>query len=104
MSAQLHESENAKSGGFYLEDDGRRIGEITYIKRDDASLVIDHTYVDPADRGQGVARQLMQEVIDKARREAKTIVPVCSYARVVFQREPELAKELLHRPTGHDKV
>ena len=65
--------------------DDKKIGEITWIE-DNNNLVVDHTFVDPAHRGKDYARQLVDAVVDIARKENRMIMPVCPYVVKVFDR------------------
>ncbi|WP_010631157.1 GNAT family N-acetyltransferase [Sporolactobacillus vineae] len=80
---ELHEASNRF---YFLDDDGKEAGEVTFTKPYENVLSIDHTFVDPAYRGQKLAGQLIQAVVDKAVREHKKIIPVCSYAQAKFRR------------------
>lgn len=80
---ELHEG---KDRFYFLDDDGKEAGEITFTAPHENVLSIDHTFVDPAFRGQKLAGQLLQAVVDKAVREQKKIIPVCSYAKAKFAR------------------
>lgn len=71
---------------FYLSIDEKKIGEITYYLRD-GRIIIDHTYVNPDYRGQGLARKLVDVVVNKARAEKMKIEPQCSYAVRVLLEE-----------------
>jgi len=51
--------------------------------------VIEHTFVPPAMRGQGVAQQLVEAIVADARAEGFRIVPQCSYAEVLFRRNAD---------------
>ena len=53
--------------------------------------VIEHTFVPPEMRGQGVAQQLVEAIVADARAQGFRIVPQCSYAEVLFRRRPEWA-------------
>lgn len=53
---------------------------------------IDHTYVDPELRGQGIAGQMLAEVVDRATKANVQLKPVCTYARQAFFRNPEYQK------------
>ena len=46
-------------------------------------MIIDHTFVDPAYRGQGLAEKLVPKGVEKARAEKKTIIPLCPFAKRV---------------------
>jgi len=49
-------------------------------------LFIDHVETPPALRGAGAAGALMEAVVEQARKEGRTIVPVCSYAAAWMKR------------------
>jgi predicted GNAT family acetyltransferase len=71
---------------FYVgESEEKREAIITFYYDNTKTLVIDHTYVDEKFRGQGLARELVNAVVDYARREKLVIRPLCSYARKVLQ-------------------
>ena len=59
--------------------------------------IADHTFVPPAMRGAGVARQLVEALIADARAQGFRIVPQCSYVEAQFRRHPEWA-DLLAAP------
>lgn len=73
---------------FYKEKDGKLIAEVTYIPKGD-TVEIDHTFVDPSLRGQGVAEQLVDRVVEEMQKEQKKIVPVCPYVVELFKRKPD---------------
>ncbi|WP_225046562.1 GNAT family N-acetyltransferase [Lacticaseibacillus kribbianus] len=84
---------------FMTDDAGKLIAEVTYPDIDDGrAFVIDHTFVDPSLRGQGIAAKLVRAVVDEARASGKTIEPLCTYARHAFDVTPEYQDVL--RPTG----
>ncbi|TDM12087.1 N-acetyltransferase [Macrococcus lamae] len=74
---------------FFIGEGSAFKAEITFIQQND-TLVIDHTFVDPSLRGEGIAKQLVNKVVDYARQENKKILPVCSYARVVMERDKSM--------------
>ncbi|APX71108.1 N-acetyltransferase [Companilactobacillus allii] len=76
-------------GRFYIED-SELIGEITYSPVKEGIISIDHTFVNEKYRGQGIAGRLLDEVLTYADRENLKIVPVCSYAKLVFKNKPSI--------------
>ena len=76
-------------GAFYIEQDNKPIAEMTYLWQGNDIIKIDHTRVDFALRGQGIARQLFDEAIKFARSKSLKIIPLCSYVITVFDREKE---------------
>ncbi len=80
--------ENAR---FVLKDGDKEIGEMAWSKAGETRMIIDHTFVDPAYRGQGLAEKLVAKGVEKARKEQKKIIPLCPFAKKEFERKPEYA-------------
>jgi hypothetical protein len=53
------------------------------------ALYIDSTFVPDEYRGQGLADILTKAVIEYAKENNLKTVPVCSYAKLFFERHPE---------------
>ena len=82
-----------EDGRYYLNNEtGDLLAEVTYQHiADDTAYAIDHTFVDPSLRGQGIAGQLVKAVVDLARSEGKQIQPLCTFAVHEFETKPEYA-------------
>lgn len=83
-----HEEEDGRGRYVMRLPDGTE-GEMTYFRRDDSTIIADHTGVPPQYRGQGIAEKLVATAMDDARERGQKIVPVCSYVAVQFRRHPE---------------
>jgi predicted GNAT family acetyltransferase len=59
-------------------------------------IIIMHTFVSDQLRGQNVARQLLKAVVDFAREENNTIMPVCSFAKAELSKNDDYS-DILHR-------
>jgi hypothetical protein len=71
---------------FWIADpQSQLIGEITYHLDQEQRYVITHTFVNPSYRGQGIANQLLDQVIQLATTEKRYIYPICSFAVKVLQ-------------------
>ncbi len=95
MEYSIEHSENASRGAFHIQRNGQRIAEMTYRRTHPSVVVVDHTYVDPSLRGHGVARQLQDAMVAWARETDTKVIPVCSYVKVQFDRDPSL-RDVLH--------
>lgn len=84
------------------EDDGTRgrfaiylpdgsVAEMTYWRRDENTIVADHTGVPPHYRGQGIAEKLVFAAMEAVRAAGEKVVPVCSYVVAQFRRHPDWA-------------
>lgn len=73
---------------YALDSAGKLIAEVTFPTHDGIST-IDHTFVDPSLRGQGVAPELVKLAVDKILSEGNRIGATCSYAIAWFRRHPE---------------
>jgi hypothetical protein len=61
-------------------------------RRDGRRIYIDHVEAPPALRGSGAAGRFMEGLVETARGEGATLVPICSYAVVWLARHPEAAR------------
>jgi len=73
---------------FSARRDDREAGYLTY-EINDGMLDIQHTVVDPALRGQGIGRQLIDATLDFAHQEGLRVTASCSYAAYVLA-EPKV--------------
>ena len=88
--AEIHREESDTKGRYWIEMDGH-VAEMTYSRADENTIIIDHTGVPDAFRGQGIAKKLVERGIADARAEGRKIVPLCSYVKAQFDRHPEWA-------------
>ena len=66
-------------------DDNKQIGECDFIENENTWNIV-HTEVDNAYQGQGIARKLVECVIENAKKANKEIIADCSYAKIVLER------------------
>ena len=70
--------------------------QITFPSIKDDVVNINHTFVDPSLRGQGVASKLMMELVKKLRAQNKKALISCPYAVQWFDRHEEY-KDVVYR-------
>lgn len=85
-----HEKQQ-EQGRFVLCIDSVKGGEMTWVRKDDTRIVIDHTAVDKAYGGQGYARRLVDAGVEYAREHQKKIIAECSYAKRVLEGDEKYA-------------
>ena len=88
---RLSHEDSGSSGRFVIYDDDVFAGEMTYTRRKDGNIVIDHTGVESAFGGKGYGGLLLAEAVGYARREGIKIVPVCSFVAARFAIDPTIA-------------
>lgn len=74
---------------YCLNDEDKLIVNATFPLIKEGVVVVDHTYVDPSLRGQGIASLLMHEVYNHAKKLGYKMVATCPYAVVWFKKHQE---------------
>jgi uncharacterized protein len=82
-----HKSLGSK-GIFYTEVGGKKLAEMTYSKAGESLIIIDHTDVDESLKGKGIGKQLVQAAVEFARNSEMKILPLCPFAKAVFDKTP----------------
>jgi hypothetical protein len=86
----IHHEQTGHRGAFFVEADGKRLAQLTYAIVG-TKVILDHTEVDDVLRGTGTGRKLVAAAVDWAREEDVRLLPVCPFARSVFDKTPEFA-------------
>ena len=73
---------------YELRIDGKLTGLAAYRRRD-GRMVVTHTEVDPSCSGRGLGTRLVLDVLDDARRQRLTVVPLCPFVDHVIEQHPE---------------
>jgi predicted GNAT family acetyltransferase len=90
----IQHKQEAQRGQFFIPDGDEVVAQMTYIRHDPKTMIIDHTEVDEALQGQSIGYQLVHAAVDYARAHQMKIVPVCVFARAVFDKKPDYADVL----------
>lgn len=91
----LHE-QKGNEGIFYVEgrEDEDIKAEMVYYMSAPAEMVIQHTEVDEDLRGQSIGYELVRHAVEFARQQNIKIIPMCSFAKSVFERKVEFTDVL----------
>lgn len=92
MNIQLEQTES--KGAFFIEEGVKRLAEMTFTKAGEGLIIIDHTEVSDALRGTGAGKKLVTEAVEYARKNNLKILPLCPFAKSVFDRTPEFGDVL----------
>lgn len=89
MDAIQHR-EDGHRGSFFIEQDGKRLAELTYSRANAALVIIDHTEVSKELAGQGMGRKLLDAAVQWARQTHTKVVATCPFANAQFAKDPSL--------------
>lgn len=77
-------------GAFEAIEDGVKIGEMTYSVAGANKIIIDHTEVDENQKGKGIGKILLAKAVDYARDNNIKIVPLCPFAKTMFDKDIDI--------------
>ncbi|PCH50339.1 MAG: GNAT family N-acetyltransferase [Hyphomicrobiales bacterium] len=86
--------ETETKGRYVYQEAGRPEAEMTFSKAGEHMLIIDHTGVPEAYKGEGVGRRLVTRAVEDARKNKKKILPLCPFAAAEFRKHPDWADVL----------
>ncbi|AXQ24002.1 N-acetyltransferase [Acinetobacter wuhouensis] len=87
---EIKHQDNGKKGEFYIGEENHHLAEMAYTWAGETMLIIDHTTVEDELRGQSVGRKLLDQVVDMARQKNIQIIPLCPFAKSVFDKDPSI--------------
>ena len=87
MTIQQHD--DGKKGAFYIEEDGKRVAEMTFVWAGDKVFIVDHTEVDDSLEGKGIGKQFVQHAVEFAREKGLKIIPLCTFTKRMIDKTPE---------------
>ncbi len=88
--ARIEREDSGKKGRFVIYDDNEKAGEMTYTWAGSDKFIIDHTEVDEKFEGKGFGKQLVMRAVDFARENNLKIIPLCPFARRIFDMDSSL--------------
>ncbi|MES2410367.1 MAG: GNAT family N-acetyltransferase [Bacteroidota bacterium] len=78
-----------KKGFFYIDVDGKQEAKMTFVFAGDDKIIIDHTEVNPGNEGRGFGKKMLTKAVEYARENDIKIIPLCTFAKSVFDKVPE---------------
>ena len=86
---EVTQFDQESKGFFKATETGKEAGRMTYSKVGNDRMIIDHTEVSPEFRGKSVGNLMVQAAITFAREAGIKIIPLCPFAKSVFDKTPE---------------
>ncbi|WP_192349079.1 GNAT family N-acetyltransferase [Algoriphagus sp. Y33] len=90
MSGKIQHEFDGKKGSFFLEEEAKRVAEMVYVMAGPKKMIIEHTEVDESLKGQGIGLKLLKELVGYVRDENIKVIPLCPFAKAMFQKKEEL--------------
>jgi uncharacterized protein len=91
---EIGREETNSKGRYFLKGPDGGEAEMTFTKVGEHLIIIDHTDVPDAFRGQGAGVRLVARAVEDARAAGKKIIPLCPFANAQFRRNKEWADVL----------
>ena len=90
---KIEHQRSGHRGAFVWVENGERLAEMTYTVAG-SRVIIDHTDVDDRLRGKGAGKQLVKSAVEWARADKVQLLPLCPFARSVFEKTPDYSDVL----------
>jgi uncharacterized protein len=89
MNNEVQLKINEKNGFFYIDVNGNHEAMMTFIFAGEDKIIIDHTEVKPGNEGKGFGKKMVSKAVEFAREKNIKIIPLCLFAKSVFDKVPE---------------
>lgn len=86
----VQREETGNKGVAFIERDGVRLAAMTFSRVNPTKVIIDHTEVSDALRGQGAGRALLDALVAWGRESGTRFLPLCPFAKAQFEKDPSL--------------
>ncbi len=87
---QVEQINHDNKGYFKATEDNKEAGRMTYSWAGDSRIIIDHTEVNPDFKGKNVGKTILMEIVNFAREKNIKILPLCPFAKSVFDKVEEI--------------
>lgn len=92
---EIKQIESGTKGFFGAFDGDKEAGRMTYTFVGNTKMIIEHTEVSDEYRGQNIGKRILMEVVNYARENKIKIIPLCPFAKSVFDFTKEIRDVLI---------
>lgn len=89
MNNEVQLKINVEKGFFYIDVDEKHEAMMTFVFAGKDKIIIDHTEVKPGNEGKGFGKKMVSKAVEYAREQNIKIIPLCPFAKSVFDKVPE---------------
>lgn len=87
---EIKHKQDQNKGKFYIEIENKVFAEMTYSIAGVTLIIIDHTEVSEQLKGKSAGKQMLENLVDYARKNNIKVIPLCPFAKSVFEKSIEL--------------
>ena len=89
MNEEVQLELTEKNGFFHIDINGRTEAKMTFVFAGPNKIIIDHTEVNEGHNGKGFGKKMVAKAVEFAREKNIKIMPLCPFAKKVFDKTPE---------------
>lgn len=86
----IKKEETGSKGAFVAYEENKKIGEMSYSIAGTDKIIVDHTEVAPEQKGKSIGKILLQKVVEHARDNNLKIIPLCPFAKAMFEKNVDI--------------
>jgi len=94
MTEEVQLRINDNKGAFYIDVNGKQEAMMTFVFAGEDKIIIDHTEVNPGNEGKGFGKKMVTKAVEYAREKNIKIIPLCPFAKSVFNKTLEFSDVL----------
>ncbi|REH00343.1 GNAT family N-acetyltransferase [Flavobacterium aquicola] len=89
MNEEVQLEINDKNGFFHIDINDKTEAKMTFVFAGPDKIIIDHTEVNEGNNGKGYGKKMVAKAVEFAREKNIKIIPLCPFAKKVFDKTPE---------------
>lgn len=89
MNEEVQLEINDRKGFFHIDVNGKTEAKMTFVFAGPDKIIIDHTEVNEGNNGKGYGKKMVTKAVEYARERNIKIIPLCPFAKKVFDKTPE---------------
>lgn len=92
---EIKQIESGTKGFFGAFDGEIEAGRMSYTFVGSSKMIIDHTEVSELYKGQNIGKRILMELVKYARENKIKVIPLCPFAKSVFNKVEEIRDVLV---------
>ncbi|MEL6721446.1 MAG: GNAT family N-acetyltransferase [Bacteroidota bacterium] len=91
----VQKQDDGKHGKFFILEKEEEVASMTFTWAGSDKIIIDHTEVQPSQKGKGLGLELLKAVVEEARTKALKVLPLCPFANAMMKKHTEFQDVLI---------